>query len=172
MGTAEFEQSVIALQSKDTPEGFALYTPSPARRRRCEHHSTGPRGHGHARIELRLRDPSPSSAGRYGRAMARFQMPFSGRASRVCGRVPPAPSLRWRALRRDSLHSDRRASSLGVGPVSVRPGQVRYVTRPKSEAMRVTRQLRLPPRYRRVCIKLLSNRSMCREQRSLPGPSK
>ena len=27
-------------------------------------------------------------------------------------------------------------------------GQVRYITRPKSETMRVTRQLGLPPRYR------------------------
>ena len=34
----------------------------------------------------------------------------------------------------------------------VRSGQVRYITRPKSEAMRVTRQLRLPPRNRWVCI--------------------
>ena len=37
-------------------------------------------------------------------------------------------------------------------PDQVRSGQVRYITRPKSEAMRVTRQLRLPPRDRRVCI--------------------
>jgi hypothetical protein len=33
-----------------------------------------------------------------------------------------------------------------------RSGQVRCITRPKSEAMRVTRQLGLPPRNRRVCI--------------------
>ena len=32
----------------------------------------------------------------------------------------------------------------------VRSGQVRYITRPKSETMRVTRQLGLPPRYRGV----------------------
>ena len=35
-------------------------------------------------------------------------------------------------------------------PLQVRSGQVRYITRPKSEAMRVTRQLRLPPRNRRA----------------------
>ncbi len=34
----------------------------------------------------------------------------------------------------------------------IRPGQVRYITRPKSEAMRVTREIRLPPRNRRACI--------------------
>ena len=33
---------------------------------------------------------------------------------------------------------------------SVRSGQVRYITRPKSETKRVTRQLGLPPRYRGV----------------------
>ena len=32
----------------------------------------------------------------------------------------------------------------------IRSGQVRYITRPKSETMRVTRQLGLPPRYRGV----------------------
>lgn len=41
-------------------------------------------------------------------------------------------------------------------------GQVlTYVTRPQSTALRDTTQLRLPPRFRRVCIWLLSNRSMC-----------
>ena len=44
-----------------------------------------------------------------------------------------------------------RVGSGRVRPGQVRSGQVRYRTRPKSEAMRVTvtRQLGLPPRYRR-----------------------
>ncbi len=54
----------------------------------------------------------------------------------------------------DPEDGDRK--NLNRGPRKTRSesdtGQVRYITRPKSEAMRVTRQLRLPPRDRRVCI--------------------
>jgi hypothetical protein len=46
---------------------------------------------------------------------------------------------RWK--QRGSLRLTRRSGQ-------VRSGQVRYITRTKSETMRVTRQLGLPPRYR------------------------
>jgi hypothetical protein len=39
---------------------------------------------------------------------------------------------------------------LALGSVALGAAQVRYITRPKSETMRVTRQLGLPPRYRRA----------------------
>jgi hypothetical protein len=93
----------------------------------------------------------------------------------------PQPSARRSALRRPlsrraatgpAVAPSGRAASGGGATVTVtlagcmRPGQVRYIARPKSEAMRVTRQLRLPPRYRRVCISVLSNRS--ESQQGLP----
>jgi hypothetical protein len=63
---------------------------------------------------------------------------------------------------RASSESESAGPGASGGLPSQWSGQVRYITRPKSEAMRVTRQLGLlSPRYRRVCIQLLSKRSIC-----------
>ncbi len=43
-----------------------------------------------------------------------------------------------------------RALASMVRPLADLPGQVRFITRPKSRTMRATRQLGLPPGYRRV----------------------
>ncbi len=61
----------------------------------------------------------------------------------------PRPS---RSRRNEVGRAKLRLPSASERTPRVRSGQVRYITRPKSEAMRVTRQLRLPPRNRRVCI--------------------
>jgi hypothetical protein len=75
------------------------------------------------------RGPEPAAVARGG-AMTRPGVCWQARA-----RPPAVPSwprrARWQRL-----------------ALSGRSGQLKYISRPKSEAMRVTRQLRLPPRDR------------------------
>ncbi len=77
-------------------------------------------------------------------------IPGPSRRLSVC-RMPshPAAPRHARARRSPPAASHVRGRS---GQVRSGPSQVRYITRPKSEAMRVTRQPRLPPRNRRACI--------------------